>query len=59
MGSFQSLIDEMQSVRNEAKSGKLTDEERRKKAADTAMRLLSYMGLEDGDGEEEEENETE
>merc|ERR1712003_112172 len=53
MGSFQSLIDEMQSVRNDAKSGKLTDEQRRKKAADTAMRLMAYMGSdEDGDHEE-------
>jgi len=49
MGSFQSLIDEMQSVRNDAKSGKLTDEQRRQKAADTALKLMSYMGLEDDD----------
>merc|ERR1712154_602501 len=48
IGSFQSLIDEMQTVRNDAKSGKLTDEERRQKAADTALKLMSYMGLEDG-----------
>ena len=53
MGSFQSLIDEMQRVRNDAKSGKLTDDERRQKAADTAMKLMSYMGLEDGGDYEE------
>eukprot|EP01083_Nonionella_stella_P072204 194507_1 len=45
MSSFQSLIDEMQQVRNAAKSGTLTDQERRRRAADTAMKLISYMGL--------------
>lgn len=49
MSSFQSLLDEMQQVRSDAKSGKLTDEERRSRAAETAMKLMSYMGLDNED----------
>mmetsp|Transcript_20632 Transcript_20632/g.32850 ORF Transcript_20632/g.32850 Transcript_20632/m.32850 type:complete len:455 (-) Transcript_20632:69-1433(-) len=47
MSSFQALIDEMQQVRSDAKSGKLTDQERRDRAAETAMKLMSYMGLDE------------
>ena len=52
MSSFQSLLDEMQQVRSDAKSGKLTDEERRSRAAETAMKLMSYMGLDNEDPNE-------
>ena len=69
MSNFQSLIDEMQQVRSDAKSGLLSDEERRSRAAETAMKLMSYMGLDsedpnellnemnDNENENEEENE--
>merc|ERR1712154_546524 len=47
MGGFQSLIDEMHRVRKAAVSGQLTDDERRRMAAETAMKLAPFMGLGD------------
>lgn len=48
---FQSLIEEMQNVRSQAKSGNLTNEERREKASRTALRLMKFMGIEDDNDE--------
>eukprot|EP01084_Bolivina_argentea_P081463 147512_1 len=49
MDSFQSLLSEMQQVRDAAKSGKLSDDERRQRAAETTMKLMSYMNLDENE----------
>jgi len=58
MGSFESLMQEMQRVRHDAKSGTLTDEQRRKRAEDAVMKLMPFMGLDDEDTETDAEKET-
>jgi len=57
MGSFESLMMEMQRVRNEAKSGNLTDEQRRQQAEEAVMKLMPFMGIEDEETESEAEKE--
>jgi len=49
---FQSLLEEMQNVRAQSKSGNLTDTERRERASKTALKLMQFMGIEDDDNDE-------
>jgi len=50
---FQSLIEEMQNVRVQSKSGNLTNDERRERASKTALKLMQFMGLDDANDNDE------
>jgi len=53
---LEHVLKEAARIRNEAKQGNLSDDERRKMAADTAMKLMGMLDLLDGDSDEENDN---
>lgn len=54
---FVNVCVQARSMREVAASGGLTDEQRRERAAEMAMRLCRLIGLEEGSDSEEEEDE--
>jgi len=55
MQAFDSLVEEMKTVRQASRSGELSQEQRKKAAADAAMKLYHYMGLDELEGSQSEE----
>ena len=56
---FVNVCVQARSMREVAASGGLTDEQRRERAAEMAMRLCRLIGLEEGSGSDEEEGKEE
>jgi len=48
MAQFSALISEVRNVRDQGET--LTDEQRRERAAEVAMKLWSFLGADDSDG---------
>ena len=57
MDALEGIIDEVQRTRADLAKGTMTDEERRKRAAETAFKLLGALGDDDSEGDSEAESE--
>ena len=53
--NLESVIKDATRIRQDARDNKLSDEERRKKAAETAMKLLELMDFDDDDDDDSED----
>lgn len=52
MDNFNDLLTAARNIRDEAHRGNLSDEERRRRAADMAMKLCAMMNLDENDDED-------